>query len=171
MVEELLIDMSFFSEIYDSPVGPLQLITDKNYLYFLKFYSSENHINSIFFDKKIQEKPNQIINDTIIQLTEYFSGKRKIFDISIKFLYGTKFQMNVWEKLRSIKYGETASYMDVAKLINNPRSYRAVGNANNKNPISIIIPCHSIIANDGNLGGYGAGLKSKSFLLNLESTN
>lgn len=169
MEEELLIDMSFFSVIYDSPVGPLQLISDKDNLYFLKFYGTDNSINSSFFNKKIQEKPNQIINETINQLKEYFSGKRKIFDIPTKFLYGTKFQINVWSKLRSIKYGETASYIDVAKSINNPRSYRAVGNANGKNPISIIIPCHRVIANDGNLGGYGAGLKSKSFLLNLES--
>ncbi len=86
-------------------------------------------------------------------------------------MYGTDFQINVWKTLLSIKFGETKSYLDIARLINNPFSYRAVGNANNKNPISIIIPCHRVVANDGSLGGYGGGLEIKKNLLNLESKN
>ena len=86
-------------------------------------------------------------------------------------MYGTDFQINVWKTLLSIKFGETKSYFDIARLINNPFSYRAVGNANNKNPISIIIPCHRVVANDGSLGGYGGGLEIKKYLLNLESKN
>ena len=86
-------------------------------------------------------------------------------------MYGTDFQINVWKTLLSIKFGETKSYLDIARLINNPFSYRAVGNANNKNPISIIIPCHRVVANDGSLGGYGGGLEIKKNLLNLENKN
>ena len=86
-------------------------------------------------------------------------------------MFGTDFQINVWKTLLSIKFGETKSYLDIARLINNPFSYRAVGNANNKNPISIIIPCHRVVANDGSLGGYGGGLEIKKNLLNLESKN
>ena len=163
--------MSLYQTKYPSPIGELQLIADDENLLLLKFIRSnniENFINSKFSNKKIYSKKNQILNKTTSQLSDYFLGKRIEFNIPINYVYGTEFQIKVWEKLRSIKYGETLSYMDVAKLIDNPRSYRAVGNANNKNPISIIIPCHRVIANDGNLGGYGSGLKSKLLLLNLE---
>jgi O-6-methylguanine DNA methyltransferase len=164
--------MDFFSDIYESPVGPLQMISDNRNLCLLKYFrndKSEGFINSKLSDYKIINKSNEILKDTSKQLNEYFLGKRKIFDISLKFLYGTKFQIKVWENLNSIKYGETASYFDVAKMIDNPKSFRAVGNANNKNPISIIIPCHRVIAKDGSLGGYGGGLNSKKILLGIES--
>lgn len=164
--------MDFFSDIYESPVGPLQMISDNRNLCLLKYFrndKAEGFINSKLSDYKIINKSNEILKDTSKQLNEYFLGKRKIFDISLKFLYGTKFQTKVWKNLNSIKYGETASYFDVAKMIDNPKSFRAVGNANNKNPISIIIPCHRVVAKDGSLGGYGGGLNSKKFLLGIES--
>ena len=110
------------------------------------------------------------MNYTISQLSDYFSGKRTEFNIPLSFMYGTDFQINVWKTLLSIKFGETKSYLDIARLINNPFSYRAVGNANNKNPISIIIPCHRVIKSNGDLGGYSAkgGVKKKRILLSQE---
>jgi O-6-methylguanine DNA methyltransferase len=163
--------MNLFTDIYESPVGPLQMISDDRNLCLLKYFrnnKTEEYISSKISGFNIINKSNQVIRDTSKQLNEYFSNKRKKFDISLSFLYGTAFQIKVWKNLSSIKYGETVSYMDVANLIDNPKSYRAVGNANNKNPISIIIPCHRVIASDGTLGGYGGGLNSKKILLEIE---
>ena len=101
------------------------------------------------------------------QLEEYFSGERKEFDLPIK-LDGTPFQVSVWEALQRIPYGETRSYRDIAEEIGNPNSYRAVGLANNKNPISVIIPCHRVIGANGYMIGYGGGLNKKRRLLDLE---
>tara|TARA_Y100001970_G_scaffold231032_1_gene287079 strand:- start:31 stop:543 length:513 start_codon:yes stop_codon:yes gene_type:complete len=156
---------------YQSPIGELLIAADENNLLLLKFLRTdkiENFINSKFSNYKIYRKKNEILDKTTSQLSEYFSGKRTEFNIPLNFIYGTKFQVDVWKKLRSIKFGETASYLDIARLINNPFSYRAVGNANNKNPISIIIPCHRVLANDGKIGGYGGGINSKQFLLDIE---
>jgi methylated-DNA-[protein]-cysteine S-methyltransferase len=102
------------------------------------------------------------------QLLEYFKGERKSFDLSLK-KTGTSYQNQVWKALKKIPYGKTKSYKDIAVAISNPKSFRAVGMANNRNPYPIIIPCHRVIQNDGKLGGYAGGLKVKSWLLKLES--
>jgi len=104
------------------------------------------------------------------QLGEYFAGKRKIFDIPIN-PQGTKFQLCVWNALNDIPYGETRSYKDIATATGNPKACRAVGLANNKNPIWIIIPCHRVIGANGTLTGYGGGLEIKQKLLDLEKIN
>ena len=96
------------------------------------------------------------------QLDEYFAGSRKEFDIPLK-LYGTEFQIKVWKALEVIPYGETKSYKDIAICIDNPKGCRAVGLANNRNPIPIIIPCHRVIGANGKLVGYGGGIDKKSF--------
>lgn len=101
------------------------------------------------------------------QLTEYFDGQRKSFDIPLD-IKGTPFQKKVWKSLARIPYGKTKSYKELAQLIDNPRAVRAVGGANGKNPICIIIPCHRIIAHDGGIGGYSAGLRNKQWLLEHE---
>ena len=98
---------------------------------------------------------------------EYFLGKRKVFGLPLN-LTGTKFMKAVWEALLTIPYGETRSYKEIAQMIGNPNACRAVGQANNKNPISIIVPCHRVIGSDGNLVGYGAGLEIKEYLLDFE---
>jgi len=105
--------------------------------------------------------------ETIKQLKEYFAGTRRTFELELAPV-GTAFQRKVWSTLGTIPYGETRSYADVAALTGNPKACRAVGNANNKNPISVIIPCHRVIAADGTLGGYGGGEKFKMMLLNHE---
>ncbi len=102
------------------------------------------------------------------QLREYFEGKRREFDIPLS-LEGTKFQLSVWQKLREIPYGSTVSYGDVAKRIDNPKAVRAVGAANGRNPIPIIVPCHRVIGSHGDLTGFGGGLDTKEALLRLEA--
>jgi methylated-DNA-[protein]-cysteine S-methyltransferase len=102
------------------------------------------------------------------QLDEYFAKKRKEFDLPLYF-EGTAFQKRVWAALLTIPYGETRSYGEIAIQIGNPKAPRAVGMANNRNPIAIVCPCHRVIGSDGSLVGYAAGLNNKEFLLNLES--
>ena len=107
---------------------------------------------------------------TAKQLEEYFAGKRKQFDVPLR-LVGTEFQQAVWNELLAIPYGETRSYKQIAHGIGKPAACRAVGMANNKNPISIIIPCHRVIGSNGALVGYGGGLDMKRKLLALEQEN
>ncbi|MEJ8778603.1 methylated-DNA--[protein]-cysteine S-methyltransferase [Pseudogracilibacillus sp. ICA-222130] len=101
------------------------------------------------------------------QLEQYFHGKRKTFDMPLD-LEGTNFQMQVWNALQTIPYGETVSYYDIAKQIHHEKAVRAVGGANGKNPISIVIPCHRVVQKNGKLGGYSSGLDMKEMLLSLE---
>lgn len=124
-------------------------------------------------NKPIKEKteskhaPIKLSDTAFAQLQEYFQGKRMIFDFPFK-LSGTEFQKKVWTTLCDIPYGETRSYKDIAKAVGNPKASRAVGMANNKNPISIVVPCHRVIGADGKLVGYGNGLDMKQKLLELE---
>jgi len=101
------------------------------------------------------------------EIKEYLSGKRKEFDIPLK-LCGTDFQRSVWNALLTIPYGETRSYRDIAEQIGNPNACRAVGMANHRNPVAIIVPCHRVIGADGSLTGFGGGLELKQQLLDLE---
>lgn len=101
------------------------------------------------------------------QLKEYFSGQRKKFNLPVDIM-GTDFQVQVWKALAQIPYGKMVSYSDIAKKIKNSKAVRAVGSANGKNPLCIIVPCHRVIASDGSLGGYSGGLKFKKLLLELE---
>jgi methylated-DNA-[protein]-cysteine S-methyltransferase len=104
------------------------------------------------------------------ELREYFEGKRKSFDLPLS-PQGTAFQKSVWNSLLQIPYGETRSYKQIAGAVGCPAGYRAVGGANNRNPIAIIIPCHRVIGANGSLVGYGGGLELKKYLLALEATN
>ena len=112
----------------------------------------------------------ELIRETKRQLDEYFAGKRKDFDVPTR-LNGTEFQKRVWLALRDIPYGKTASYKDIAAAVGCPKGYRAVGMANNRNPISIIYPCHRVVGSDGSLTGYGGELDVKAKLLELERRN
>jgi methylated-DNA-[protein]-cysteine S-methyltransferase len=102
------------------------------------------------------------------QLREYFDGKRRDFEIPLD-VEGTEFQTKVWAALRKIPFGRTASYADIARKIGKPKAMRAVGMANGRNPVSIVVPCHRVIGADGSLTGYGGGLDRKKILLDLES--
>ncbi len=112
-------------------------------------------------------KETALLKKAVDQLTEYLDGKRRVFNLPLS-LNGTPFQLKVWEALQNIPYGCTKSYGQVAQAIGNKKAGRAVGMANNKNPIAIVVPCHRVIGFDGKLVGYGGGLDKKAYLLELE---
>lgn len=143
--------------IYEFPFG------------FLKIEYEEDILISL---KKIDEtrdygKNTEFTDLVYKEIMEYLNGKRKTFDIKYE-INGTEFQKKVWKELTKIPYGETRTYKEIAMSIGNPKASRAVGMANNKNPISIIVPCHRVIGSDGKLVGYGGGLDMKRALLTLE---
>jgi methylated-DNA-[protein]-cysteine S-methyltransferase len=109
----------------------------------------------------------QLIKKAAAQIEEYLNGKRKKFSFPLD-MHGTEFQMDVWRALQTIPYGETRSYKEIAELVKRPKAVRAVGMANHRNPISIIVPCHRVIGHNGSLTGYGGGLPLKRYLLELE---
>ncbi len=126
----------------------------------------DNRIKKLLNTEFIESK-DEIIIETKKQIDEYLQGQRKEFDIPL-LLVGTDFQKQVWNELMKVPYGKTASYLDIAKRINNEKAVRAVASANGANSIALIVPCHRIIETGGGLGGYGGGLPIKKRLLNLE---
>jgi len=150
-----------FYTIYDTNfIGKVILYGDDNFLCGLEFYK-EDFIQPQWIENK--DKFNKVITE----LELYFKGKLQNFSIPLK-IKGTKFQQQVYNALLQIPYGKTISYKELAKNAGNQKAYRAAGNANGKNRIAIIIPCHRVIASDGSIGGYGGGLFIKRKLLNLE---
>lgn len=145
-----------------------ELETEMGSIYILE---EKGKITGLTYDKEeigdIEQRSSSLLEKAERQLTEYFEGRRKNFDLPIE-LNGTDFQVKVWKALEKIPYGETKSYQEIAEEVASPKAFRAVGNANNKNPISIIIPCHRVIGKSGKLAGYGGGLDKKEYLLNLE---
>lgn len=148
---------------YDTIIGPIYLIEEDNFITHLIFKEDCDM-------EGIQVKETPLIKEAKRQLDEYFSGKRKEFDLPLRAV-GTDFQKSVWNALLEIPYGETRYYGEVAEKIGNPKAPRAVGLANNRNPISIFIPCHRVIGKNGKLVGYGGGIHVKELLLNLEKNN
>lgn len=110
-----------------------------------------------------------VLKQCVLQLNEYFNGERQVFDLKLDWGGAPEFNRAVWEKLLEIPYGHTTSYSAIAEKLNNPKAVRAVGMANKHNPIAIIVPCHRVIAKDGNLQGYFYGLDFKRKLLELEN--
>ena len=148
---------------YETDIGNIGIAEENNFitdLYFGNITAPK--------DAAIQETP--LLIEAALQLVDYFTGKRKGFDLPLA-PKGTDFQKAVWEALQQIPYGETRSYGEVAKSINNFKAARAVGMANNKNPIALFIPCHRVIGANGKLVGYAGGLDVKEHLLNLEKAN
>lgn len=120
------------------------------------------------FEGMVQE--TGLIKEAHLQFSEYLKGERKEFDIPFR-MKGTKFQKQVWTALCEIPYGETRSYKQIAEAIGNPKAVRAVGMANNRNPLLVVVPCHRVIGANGQLVGYAGGLDKKEFLLRLENPN
>lgn len=118
----------------------------------------------------IPQNETDVIKRAAVQITEYLSGRRREFDVKVE-PEGTDFQKRVWAALRTIPYGHTCSYSHIAHIAGNPKACRAVGMANNRNPVSIIIPCHRVIGKSGALVGYGGGLELKKCLLDIEAAN
>ncbi len=149
-----------FKGFYHSPAGLLQIESDKTCIITIAFIRGDNA-------KDIPETgkyTSEIIKNCIQELKEYFEGNRKEFTVPIH-PDGTEFQKKVWGELIRIKYGTTKSYLQLAKLLGDEKSIRAIGSANGKNPIAILIPCHRVMDNDGSLVGYSGGLEAKKFLL------
>ena len=140
----------------------------------LHIYADEQHLKAVLFESwnkvsshEIINKSNHVIEQTHRQLDEYFKGQRMNFDLPLK-AEGTEFQQTVWQTLCKIPYGQTWNYGQLATAIGNKNASRAVGAANGKNPISIIVPCHRVIGANGTLTGYAGGLKVKEWLLKHE---
>ena len=155
-------EQKIYGEIYESPVGALTILAEKKGIRAIKFGEDE--------EVKSTGKANEMTRWAVKELEEYFQGKRKEFTVPCG-PEGTDFQKRVWEALTRIPYGETRTYKEIAVEIGNPGASRAVGMANNKNPVPIIIPCHRVIGSDGKLTGYAGGLEVKEFLQNLEREN
>lgn len=146
---------------YHSPIGWLHINGSE------KGISSVNFVND---NTAAATACPSCLTACINQLDEYFNRKRKKFELIFD-LSGTDFQKKVWNELLKIPFGKTCSYLEIAKKLGNKMSLRAVGNANGKNPIAIIIPCHRVIGSNGKLVGYGGGLLRKEWLLNFENEN
>ena len=151
---------------FDTPIGELLLAGEADSLSMIGFPKGAMRRDPEA-DWIYNEAPFEIVRR---QLGEYFAGERKDFDIALS-LSGTEFQVAVLEALQGIPYGETTSYGAVAKLIGRPKAVRAVGAANGRNPIPIIVPCHRVIGSSGDLTGFGGGLDTKAALLRLEAEN
>lgn len=150
---------------FRSPIGILKLCEENGSLTRLCLQRGEEAAMS----KQRFEKHSDLLYEAYTQLDEYFAGKRIKFELPLK-AEGTAFQQRVWQELQKIPYGETRSYADIAAGIGNPKAVRAVGQANNKNPILIIVPCHRVIHKNGDIEGFGCGTEVKRFLLDLEET-
>ncbi|MBL4853326.1 MAG: methylated-DNA--[protein]-cysteine S-methyltransferase [Robiginitomaculum sp.] len=167
-------DKICYYDYLDTPIGSLLLAGCDAYLRFVSFppigeeaaqAGHEGHIPRDPLPAWKQDRTK--FTQARQELTEYFAGTRIKFTVAIK-LSGSDFQRSVWQALIDVPYGETCSYGDIAHAINNPKSSRAVGGANNANPIPVIVPCHRIIGADKSMTGFGGGIPTKEFLLDLE---
>lgn len=144
-----------YGTVLRSPLGPISL------------RATETHLLSLQFGSLGEQEETPLLREAEAQINAYFSGKLQRFSLPL-LPKGTEFQERVWAALLEIPYGETISYRELAQRVSSPRAFRAVGNANGKNPLPILIPCHRVIASDGSLGGYSGGLSIKKELLKRE---
>jgi methylated-DNA-[protein]-cysteine S-methyltransferase len=157
--------MSLVYKTIESPVGKLKLVANDSALVAILW--EKDNPRRVRLTELVADNRHPILVETERQLGEYFAGKRKIFSVALD-MRGTRFQKDVWEALLAIPFGQTRSYGQLAKQLGNPRATRAVGAANGRNPISIIVPCHRVIGASGKLTGFAGGLGVKAHLLSLE---
>jgi len=148
---------------YNSPIGWIEIIEDGNSVTYLRFLDQIEHIDH-------EAKNSRLISIVISQLEEYFNNKRRVFDLPVH-ISGTDFQEKVWKQLLQIPYGTYKTYGKIATELGTKKCVRAVGNANGKNPIAIIVPCHRVIGENNKLVGYAGGLWRKKWLLEHEAEN
>lgn len=148
-----------YKKYVNSPVGKIEIVEENEKIIELNIYNEKKN--------NIIEKDTKLLLETQKQLKEYFEGKRTKFEIPLN-PKGTEFMKKVWKELLNIPYGEVRTYKEIAEKIGNSKASRAVGMANNKNPIPIIIPCHRVIGSNNKLVGYALGLDMKKYLLDLE---
>lgn len=144
-----------------TPIGNIGIVEENEKIIRIDIKPKEHSEDTI-------QRDTPLLKETANQLVEYFQGKRVEFDLPI-YPKGTEFMKQVWKALEDIPYGETKTYKQIAEKIKKPKAVRAVGMANHRNPIPIIIPCHRVIGSNGNLVGYALGLEMKQYLLNLEN--
>ena len=152
--------MRTYTACYWSEIGPFEIVGTDEGIVTIRF-----NTDPLVTDNNLPPSMTECLQ----QLDEYFKGRRQKFDVPL-LLEGTDFQKAVWRQLQKIPFGQTASYGDVARAIDRPKAYRAVGNANNKNPVPLIVPCHRVIGSDGKLIGFGGGIWRKQWLLDHESS-
>ncbi len=155
-----------YYDIMQSPVGPIIAVKDGKSLRYLGFQHGKHPLQ---IADNWKQSP-KMLKTIFSQIQEYFRGERFAFDLPLA-TYGTAFQQSVWSALIDIPYGHTVSYRDIAVAIGRPRAYRAVGSANGKNPIPLIIPCHRVVGSNGKLAGYSSGIEIKTELLKIEAAN
>lgn len=154
------------SYIFKSPIGLLKISEDEGQITGLYVQQPEEEL----ILPQDHAPHSDLLYEAYKQVNEYFAGKRTVFDLPLGY-GGTPFQQSVWRELQKIPYGETRSYEDIAIGIGNSKAVRAVGQANNRNPILIIVPCHRVINKNGNIAGFGGGVEVKRYLLDLEQRN
>lgn len=159
--------MSLAYKLMESPVGKLKLVASDKGLVAVLW--EDDGPRRVRLSEQIEDEKHPILVETERQLREYFAGKRQEFNVPLD-MKGTRFQKDVWEALLSIPFGETRSYGQLARQLGNPRATRAVGAANGRNPVSIIVPCHRVIGSSGKLTGFAGGLETKERLLSLEGS-
>jgi methylated-DNA-[protein]-cysteine S-methyltransferase len=157
--------MALFFKYVDSPVGKLKVIASEQGLVAI-LWENDNPLR-VRLERATEDADQPILRQTEQQLEEYFSGSRKSFSIPLD-IRGTSFQKDVWQQLLAIPFGQTRSYGELAKQLGRPLASRAVGAANGRNPLSIVVPCHRVIGSSGKLTGFAGGLDTKARLLELE---
>ena len=155
-----------FSRTTASPVGELTLVASDSGLRAVLWPDDGQRVSLAELPEAVASHP--ILDAAAEQIAEYFAGSRRVFDLELD-LRGTEFQVEVWRSLAQVPYGETSTYGAQADHIGRPKAVRAVGAANGKNPVSIVLPCHRIVGKDGSLTGFAGGLDAKEFLLDHES--
>ncbi|WP_170312827.1 methylated-DNA--[protein]-cysteine S-methyltransferase [Prescottella subtropica] len=156
-------DVDTVHTVVDSPIGPLTLVRGSDGLCGL-YMHEQRHLPA---PERFGARRDTGFDAVIDQLAEYFAGERTAFTLDVA-PSGTEFQQRVWAALRTIPYGDTWTYLQLAEQLGNPAAIRAVAAANGRNPIGIVVPCHRVIGSDGSLTGYAGGLDRKRFLLDLE---
>jgi methylated-DNA-[protein]-cysteine S-methyltransferase len=157
----------FHTIIIDSPVGELRLIAGDSCLRAILWGAEDAARLASINEADLVEGPSVVLDQAVAELEEYFAGTRREFDLPLDPV-GTPFQQSAWMVLRTIPYGRTMSYGEQARRLGDPNKARAVGAANGKNPLSIVVPCHRVIGSTGHLTGFGGGLEAKSWLLDHE---
>jgi methylated-DNA-[protein]-cysteine S-methyltransferase len=157
--------MPYACKLIDSPVGQLKVVASDEGLAAILWKAEDPH--GVRLAPSVEDPDNPFLVETQRQLGAYFAGKLKTFTVPLDFK-GTEFQKSVWQALLTIPFGETRSYAEIARQIGRPTAVRAVGAANGRNPISIIVPCHRVVGSSGALTGYAGGLAAKERLLAIE---
>ena len=161
-------DVSYFSGVVTAPFGDVTVIASDHGVRYIMFADDAHPKQLSKLDIRVDPE-HPLVKSTLDQLREYFNGARTVFDVPLD-LHGTEFQVATWKSLAGIPYGKTISYGEQSALIGRPKAVRAVGGANGRNPVAIVLPCHRVIGANGSLTGFGGGIAVKQWLLQHEQS-